>query len=466
QWQVHLNKVFYGLRGTRLGEFYQTFASADYRLAHALAADYFDRVKKREKDGSRFDVRRSESQPRTSNIEQSILTIMEWGCGNGNLGACFLSHLKTLDKDGLVYPRVKYVFVDNQEEALAAARKHPDLAAHLERVEFLTGEVTDLKGTADGTADLILCNELWNDLPTKLMLRKPGEIEEEYIRPNLHETRYAEIEDWSAFVRAFEAADVAALRTFPAFLEDLIWEREFRKAEWKEVPYRKTITEFLRNIDEEVLVPVNLGAAATLKEAKRLLRADAVGFHSFDAGTAALEVLNDPDKPCYGQFGGQYSFMVNFGLLESLARHLGLAIVTVEPQKEFVGASLGTNVLSLMDLLAAHPNSGSLKAWEQDRLILQTILALNEAVAGPYRRTIEFPIRPDTPETERLELQRLLSSFKWDGVPDTIAYVTEEEIFGAMKALEPLGYDREIIRDALQANPPGVEYQHFFCRLV
>ena len=49
EWQMHINRLFYGLRGSRLGDYYQTFAAADYRLAHALAADYYEQVVKREK---------------------------------------------------------------------------------------------------------------------------------------------------------------------------------------------------------------------------------------------------------------------------------------------------------------------------------------------------------------------------------------------------------------------------------
>ena len=49
QWQVHINTLFYRFRGNQIRSFYQTFASADYRLAHALAADYFEKVVKREK---------------------------------------------------------------------------------------------------------------------------------------------------------------------------------------------------------------------------------------------------------------------------------------------------------------------------------------------------------------------------------------------------------------------------------
>ena len=162
KWQAHINRIFYGLRGGRLREYYQTFAAADYRLAHALAVDYFDRVVKRERANTPYP---------------SPLTVMEWGCGNGNLAACFLSHLKRLDQDGTVYPRVRYVLVDNQQAVLEAAKTHPDLAEHRDRVETLCANVEDLSSVKDGTVDRILCNELWNDLPTKLMLRKEGEVE-------------------------------------------------------------------------------------------------------------------------------------------------------------------------------------------------------------------------------------------------------------------------------------------------
>ena len=98
QWQVHINKLFYRVRGDQVRRFYQTFASADYRLAHALAADYFERVVKRD-NGS------GEKAPGLSlTPHASPLTVMELGPGNGNLAACFLSHLKALDKDKVSIP--------------------------------------------------------------------------------------------------------------------------------------------------------------------------------------------------------------------------------------------------------------------------------------------------------------------------------------------------------------------------
>ena len=261
------------------------------------------------------------------------------------------------------------------------------------------------------------------------MSRQGGDIEEEHLRPNLSEVLHAKIEDWAGFIRAFEAKDAEQLKQFPPFFDDLVWEREYRPVEWKDVPYRKTITEFLRRIDDQVVVPINIGAYLTIREATRLLAADAVGFSSFDAGTADHKVLNDPDKPCSGQFGGQQSFMVNFALADAVAKQVGSVAVAMESQREFIGRSLNTNVLTLMDLLATHPSAGrKMEPWEQDRLILRTIAALNKTYESPYASRMEFPVRAEMPAQEREALLALVQDLKPTGVPDTVAYLTEEEL--------------------------------------
>jgi Putative S-adenosyl-L-methionine-dependent methyltransferase len=457
QWQAHISRLFYGLRGDRLRAYYQTFASADYRLAHALAADYFEKVVKRDA------TRASKSQP--SALSPQPLTVMELGPGNGNLAACFLSHLKVLDTQGLVYPRIRYLMVDWEQPVLDGALAHPDLATHRDLVDTRCASVESLAEIGNGTVDRIFCNELWNDLPTKLMAKNAGEIEEEYLRPNLSEFLHAKLENWSAFVRAFEARDLDVLKTVPSLLDELVWEKEYRKVDWKAVSYRKTITEFFKEIEQQVLVPVNVGAFETLREAKRLLAPDAIGFSAFDAGTADMQVLNDPEKPCYGQFGGQYSFMINFALIEAVAKHLGMGQVQFEPQREFVGRSLNTNVITLMDLLATHPTAGPrLQAWEQDRLVLKTIKALNETCTSPYSRTFDFPLGNNIPPEERETLNGMRLSIKRGGIPDTVAYLTEEELTRAAKDLESIGYDPDTLGIALNAPPSPVEYCHFSCR--
>jgi len=455
QWQAHINQLFYRFRGDQIRKYYQTFASADYRLAHALAADYCEQASKRDKA----------SKDHHSASSDSPLTIVELGPGNGNLAGCFLSHLKTLDRDGRIYPRVRYLLVDWEQSVLDAAVTHPALEPHAERIRTVRSTVDHLADLADGSVDRILCNELWNDLPTKLMSRQGGDIEEEFLRPNLSEVLHAKIDDWGGFIRAFEAKDAEQLKRFPPFLDDLVWEREYRPVDWKDIPYRKTITEFLRRIDEQVVVPVNVGAYMTIKEAKRLLAPNAVGFSSFDAGTVDQNVLNDPDKPCSGQFGGQQSFMVNFALAEAVAKQVGSVTASMESQREFIGRCLNTNVLTLMDLLAMHPSAGrKMKPWEQERLIILTIASLNKTYDSPYGTGIEFPLSAEMPAHEREALSASVQNLRLSGVPDTIAYLTEEELMRAAGDLEEVGYDPQAFHIALSAPPAAVDYFHLSIR--
>ena len=444
EWQAHLNAVFYGLRGTRVGEYYQTLASADYRLAHALATDFYETHRNRK------------DLPPT-------LVVHEWGCGNGNLAACFLSHLKTLDRDGMLYPSVTYVLVDNNDETLRTAVAHTDLKPHQSRISTMLADVQDLTEVKDRTVHWIHCNELWNDLPTKVLLRKEGEIVEEQMRPNLSDAKSKEFTDWFAFVRSFAAKDVAKLKEQPAFLDDIIWEKDYQAVDWKRVPYRKTITEFIKPIDELVLVPINLGAFATLKESKRVL-VPGGRLTSFDAGTPDPEIVGSADKPCYSLLGGQYSFIVNFALCEAIARHLGIKEISIEPQKEFISRSLGKNVVSMVEVLNTYPFPEKLRVWERDRLVLNTFKALSRVYSSPYRREIDYPLRGQLPESERTALRELLASLPATGIPDTIAYLTEDEILATVPELEALGFSREEIAALFMTHArvrPEIDYYRF-----
>ncbi|HZC81812.1 MAG TPA: class I SAM-dependent methyltransferase, partial [Nitrospiraceae bacterium] len=440
--QAHINALFYGLRGGQVRDYYQTMASADYRLAHALATDYYEAHK------SRKDL-------------PATLVVQEWGCGNGNLAACFLTHLKALDSTGAIYRKTRYVLVDANLDALQTALAHPDLQPHREQVTTLQADAQDLTGVKDGSVHWIHCNELWNELRTKVILSKEGEIVEEQVRPNLSDAKTKEFDDWSAFVRAFEAKDIATLKGGPSFLDEIIWERDYQPIDWKRVPYRRTITDFMKQIDELVIVPANFGAFVTIKEAQRLL-APGGCFTSLDAGTPDKTVLSDPDKPCYGLYGGQYSFIVNFALCDEVARHLGIKDVTVEPQREFVSRMLGVNVLTVVDLLESHPSLGRLKPWERDRLILQTLEVLDGGYRSPYHRAIDFPIRAETPDPQKRESQALLESLPPTGVPDTIAYLSEEEVLGVITELEALGFERARVQETLAVGPRrDIDYYRF-----
>jgi hypothetical protein len=143
---------------------------------------------------------------------------------------------------------------------------------------------------------------------------------------------------------------------------------------------------------------------------------------------------------------------------------LGGKDITIEPQREFVSRMLGVNLLTVLDLLQAFPMPGKLKPWERDRLVLKTLQALDHRYASPYQRRIEYPISPETPEPDRTELEALVSRLPHSGVPDTIAYLTEDEVLGAITDLEALGFDRGSVQDLFsrpQASPRDIDYYRF-----
>ena len=40
-WATHVNSIFYGIKGPEIHNHFQTYVSLDYRLAHALANDFY-----------------------------------------------------------------------------------------------------------------------------------------------------------------------------------------------------------------------------------------------------------------------------------------------------------------------------------------------------------------------------------------------------------------------------------------
>jgi hypothetical protein len=75
---------------------------------------------------------------------------------------------------------------------------------------------------------------------------------------------------------------------------------------------------------------------------------------------------------------------------------------------------------------------------------------------------MDFPLRQEMPEPERTELRALLSRMPARGIPDTVAYLSEDEVMGVLPDLEALGYDPEGIQMAFRAAPRSVDYFHFF----
>jgi hypothetical protein len=68
------------------------------------------------------------------------------------------------------------------------------------------------------------------------------------------------------------------------------------------------------------------------------------------------------------------------------------------------------------------------------------------------------------PPKEREALQALVCALKPTGIPDTVAYLTEEELSVASKDLEDIGYDPQSFIIALTAPTSPVDYVHCFVK--
>jgi hypothetical protein len=97
-------------------------------------------------------------------------------------------------------------------------------------------------------------------------------------------------------------------------------------------------------------------------------------------------------------------------------------------------------------------------------LMLKTLCAVDETYRSPYERHLDFPIPLEMPPEEREVLQALARSLTPTGIPDTVAYLTEEELTLASKDLEAIGYDPQSFMIALSAPPSPVDYFHCFIR--
>ncbi len=425
EWQTHVNDIFYGIKGPEIHNHFQTYVSLDHRLAHTLADDFFQNADK---------------------TETTPVYIMEWGVGNGNLAARFLSHLKELDIENNIYPRVLYLLCDYSDEIIKGVHSNPNLEAHKERFKTVRLHAENFKGFKTNSISKIISNEIWDDLATKVLLKNQGFLYEEYIQP-LIDPKPFDI-DWEKFVEMFSSKNLEYLKNLPPFLDQIYWERTFQRVDITDWPFAKTISRHLENIEEEIPTPINVGAFNTIKWAKELLILKNQGYSSFDYGMLSLDYLNQVGRPYFKIYGGQYTSMVNFPLLAEIAGEVGFNKIHFESQQTFVEKYLGEKIVSAVDLVQNHPNITRLDPWDVDILMLQTLHALNTIYKNPYLQKMVFPPMPGTPKKPRKLIKQLTEKLSPRGVPDTVAYVTKEEVFSALKPLRKLGYREKDLTQA------------------
>ncbi|GJL79399.1 MAG: hypothetical protein NPINA01_23880 [Nitrospinaceae bacterium] len=437
QWQTHINSIFYGMLGPKIHNHFQTYVSLDHRLAHTLAEDYFHQVADKP------------SSPSTRFIQ-------EWGVGNGNLAACFLSHLKAIDSEQTVYPFTHYVLCDYSAEILKGVRANPRLREHDGHFSTVQVNADRLDCFKPASIDKIISNEIWDDLSTKVLLKHQGILYEEYLQPNL-DPALLNIE-FESFIKMFENKDLESLQAQPPFLAAIVWERSFQRVDIGDWPYAETIQAQIDEWTEEIPMPINTGAFITLERARQLLSPDSQGYTAFDYGMFSIKELNTEGRPYCNLYGGQYTFMVNFDLMLRAGQAAGFSDVKKEYQHLYVGRHLNGNTASLVEILQNHPQVAEMPPWDRDLLMIQTLQAVNSAYKSPYKNKMKYPPIEGTPKKQRKLIAKLVDSLSPHGVPDTVAYVKESEVFAALKPLRKLGYREKDLKKAFHTPPPPIAF--------
>jgi hypothetical protein len=439
QWQTHVNSIFYGIKGPAIHNHFQTYVSLDHRLAHALAEDFFKHTVGKKPSGR-------------------VWTIQEWGVGNGNLAACFLSRLQEIDFNNQVYPLTHYILCDESKEILKGTRTNPRLQQHEGRFSTVRVDAEHLDCFRSKSVTKIISNEIWDDLATKVLIKNENQFYEEYLCPFLSEDFPGANE--KIFIEQFQKKDLLGLAQRPSFLDVVHWEREFQRVDLSDWPFAETLKKHSQSLADEIPMPINTGAFAALKKAKELLAPDNLGYTGFDYGMLEFKDLNQEGRPYFNLYGGQYTFMVNFPLLEEVGREIGFSDISREYQNEFVKRSLDAEVSGVVELVQNHPQVANMPGWDRDILMLRTLQALNSIYHSPYPGKLEYPPMQGTPKKQRKQILQLAKNLSNRGVPDTVAYVTKEEVLAALKLLRKLGYREKDIEAAFHSPPSTVSFIH------
>lgn len=434
QWQAHVNSIFYGIKGPEIHNHFQTYVSLDHRLAHALAEEYFK------------SALQDNAPPETRFIQ-------EWGVGNGNLAAFFLTRLKEIDEDNRIYPNTFYTLCDYSLEILNGVRANPRLQAHEGRFATVRLDAEKMNCFKPQSVYKIISNEIWDDLTTKILLKHQGMFYEEYLQPTLDPGAVGIAFD--EFLRRFNEKDLEGLKELPAFLPEIMWERDFQRVDLSDWPYAEELQAHMEKVSDEIPVPINIGAFITLEQARKLLRPDSQGYCGFDYGMLTLKDLNAVGRPYFKLYGGQYTCMVNFPLLEEVGKTIGFKSIEREHQHNYLSRSAGEPVASVVELVQNHPEIQRMRPWDIDLLMLNSLHALNTVYQNPYKQKLQYPPMPGTPKKQRKQIQQKVQTMSSRGVPDTVAYVTEKEVHSASKQLRQLGYrEKDLQRGFLSYDQP------------
>ena len=436
EWQTHVNEIFYRIQGPGIHDHFQTYVSQDHRLAHALAEDYFERA-------------------RQANCTQPHF-IMEWGVGNGNLAGCFLSHLQSIDIEEQVYPGTCYILCDFSMEILKGASNNARLKNHTGKFFTVQIDANHMDCFREKTIDKIISNEIWDDLSTKVLLKRDGSLYEEYIQPLIDPVAAGiNIDD---FIKPFNEKNLDLLKGCPRLLQFITWERTYQRVTVDDWPRADILQAHIDLLADELPFPVNIGALATFRCARHLLRQGGFGYTGMDYGMYSMQELNFSERPYFNLYGGQYTFMVNFELLNRWAHAEGFSSVEKEHQHSYVGRHLQDKVISVVELVQTHSNAPNMSSWDRDILMLKTLNTLNKAYKNHYQSEMKYTAMEGAPSSQQKQIKELAGKLSTNGVPDTVAYVTEKEVMKVSADLAELGYDEQLYAPLFQGSTEAISF--------
>ena len=144
---------------------------------------------------------------------------------------------------------------------------------------------------------------------------------------------------------------------------------------------------------------------------------------------------------------------MNFELLSNWAQAEGFSSVEKEYQHLYVGKHLRGRVISVVELVQTHHNASNMPSWDRDILMLKTLHILNKAYKNQYKTKMKYPAMEETPSSQRQQIKELADKLSVNGVPDTVAYVSEKEVLQVSADLAELGYDEQQYTSLFQGPP-------------
>lgn len=266
EFQRRRNSGFYSSRGGRIHSSFRTFAHSK-KFAEANAAEFARRARK--KGG---------------------LRICEIGVGDGGFALNFLRALRKASPQ--TAERTTYVLWDFSEEGVGRAAERLDGFAH----EAVVAPAWDFKKMR--RADCVKCNELLDDLPTRMLVRRGARVNE-------------------------------VVREAGGFLE-------------VEARAEAEIHSFMDGVPEGYLVPVPEKGLECLLGWRRKLAArgwiDVFDYGFADVGEMGALPRDVWNSAVVREFSGQVTVDVDFAFLKRFAGG------RVEAQKDYVERALGKDL--------------------------------------------------------------------------------------------------------------------------